>query len=297
MITDEQWMKLALQQAEKAAENGEVPVGAVIVRNGTPIAVGYNQRESRKNALCHAEICAIEQACQQCGGWRLEDCELYVTLEPCPMCAGAAINARLKRVVYGCADPKTGSCHSVTQLFTLPYPHQPECVGGVLEQPCAALLSAFFQKQRQLRQTAVKKGIIFYASALWKENRLFEGITEALTALHTQYPLYFIGEAGREYLVCQLDFHHLQHFFSEIQSVRYTKRTPSETLRLLMKRNHLTKAVCIGADEANRIAAQTAGLPFVHAAYTAGLAKSCQARVHTAEQFPAVIQSLWEPVG
>ncbi|HCA54231.1 MAG TPA: tRNA-specific adenosine deaminase, partial [Ruminococcaceae bacterium] len=106
MTTDEKWMLSALQQAEMAAADGEVPVGAVIVRNGVLIAAAHNQRESHKNALCHAELSAIEQACTVCGGWRLEDCEMYVTLEPCPMCAGAVINARLKRVIYGSADKK-----------------------------------------------------------------------------------------------------------------------------------------------------------------------------------------------
>lgn len=157
---DEKWMLAAIEQAKIAASLGEVPVGAVVVRSGTIIGAGHNRRESEKNALCHAELIAINQACEYCRGWRLEDCILYVTLEPCPMCAGAAINARLKKVVYGAPEPKAGSCHSVVRLFDLPYNHQPECVGGILEKQCAALLSDFFHTRRQHRKTAAK-GIIF----------------------------------------------------------------------------------------------------------------------------------------
>ncbi len=141
-------MRLALALAREAAQEGEVPVGAVIVKDGEVISTGRNRRESGKNALCHAELEAIDRACRLLGGWRLWQCELFVTLEPCPMCAGAIINARIPRVVYGARDPKAGSCGSVVNLFELPYNHRPELLCGVLADECALLLTAFFQKLR-----------------------------------------------------------------------------------------------------------------------------------------------------
>ena len=139
----------ALLLAAEAAKEGEVPVGAVVVRNGEIIACGRNRREEQKNALCHAEIEAINNACAALGGWRLFDCDLYVTLEPCPMCAGAVINARLRRVVYGASDKKAGSCGSITNLFSLPYNHSPELIGGVMEQECSEILKDFFKQLRK----------------------------------------------------------------------------------------------------------------------------------------------------
>ena len=147
-MTDSDWMRHALTVAAEAAAEGEVPVGAVIVKDGQLLSVGRNRREIGKNALAHAEIEAINGACQALGGWRLSGCTLYVTLEPCPMCAGAIINARIDRVVYGADDPKAGSCGSLVNLFSLPYNHQPELVGGVIKEECAAALQDFF---RQLR--------------------------------------------------------------------------------------------------------------------------------------------------
>ncbi|MGX8701231.1 tRNA adenosine(34) deaminase TadA [Caproiciproducens sp.] len=148
MDREERFMRLALALAREAAREGEVPVGAVIVKDGEVVATGRNRRESGKNALCHAELEAIDRACRLLGGWRLWQCELFVTLEPCPMCAGAIINARIPRVVYGARDPKAGSCGSVVNLFELPYNHSPELVGGVLADECALLLTDFFQKLR-----------------------------------------------------------------------------------------------------------------------------------------------------
>lgn len=142
-------MQKALLLAAEAAKEGEVPVGAVIVRNGEIIACGRNRREEQKNALCHAEIEAINNACAALGGWRLFDCDLYVTLEPCPMCAGAVINARLRRVVYGASDKKAGSCGSITNLFSLPYNHSPELISGVMEQECSEILKDFFKQLRK----------------------------------------------------------------------------------------------------------------------------------------------------
>ena len=148
MNGDERFMREALLCAQASAENGEVPVGAVIVKDGIIVSRGYNRRETDKNALCHAELEAIDSACRTLGGWRLWQCELYVTLEPCPMCAGAIINARIRRVVYGAQDPKAGSCGSVANLFELPYNHRPQLTGGVLEEECAAVLRNFFQNRR-----------------------------------------------------------------------------------------------------------------------------------------------------
>lgn len=148
MEREEAFMQEALKLAREAAAAGEVPVGAVIVRGSTIIATGRNRRETAQNALCHAELEAIYNACVRLGGWRLWQCELYVTLEPCPMCAGAIINARIPRVVFGASDKKAGSCGSVVNLFELPYNHKPELVGGVLAHESAQLLTDFFKKLR-----------------------------------------------------------------------------------------------------------------------------------------------------
>ena len=136
---DERYMRLALALAAEAAAEGEVPVGAVIVRDGAVVGTGRNRRETARSALAHAEIEAIADACRRLGGWRLFGSTLYVTLEPCPMCAGAIINARIDRVVYGARDSKAGSCGSVTDLFVLPYNHKPAAEGGLLEGECGAI--------------------------------------------------------------------------------------------------------------------------------------------------------------
>ena len=141
-------MKLAIAEAQKAAEKGEVPVGAVIVKNGEVIAAGHNLREEKQNALSHAEIEAINLACQQLGSWRLDDCELYVTLEPCPMCTGAIINARIKTVIFGAYDSKMGCMDSVINLCDYPFNHHPEIYGGIMEDECLAVLQNFFKKLR-----------------------------------------------------------------------------------------------------------------------------------------------------
>ena len=152
--TDEIFMRRALALAEESAIEGEVPVGAVIVCDDKIIATGRNRRELGKNALAHAEIEAINQACQVLGGWRLWKCSLYVTLEPCPMCAGAIINARIQRLVYGASDPKAGSCGSVTDLFSFPYNHHPEVVKGFLEEECSRQLKDFFHELREKKKRA-----------------------------------------------------------------------------------------------------------------------------------------------
>ena len=145
---DEAFMRRALELAREAAAEGEVPVGAVIVKGGSVVSCGRNRRERGRNALRHAELEAIDGACRALGGWRLWECELFVTLEPCPMCAGAVINARIPRVVFGAPDPKAGSCGSVVDLFALPYNQRPEVLGGVLAVECAALLRGFFRDLR-----------------------------------------------------------------------------------------------------------------------------------------------------
>lgn len=148
-MTDEEYMREALALAREAAALGEVPVGAVAVWDGKIVGRGMNRRETGKNALCHAEIAAIDEACRTLGGWRIWKCDLYVTLEPCPMCAGAIINARVRRVVYGAKDLKNGACGSVTNLFELPFNHRPELVSGVLEEECGAVLTEFFKELRE----------------------------------------------------------------------------------------------------------------------------------------------------
>lgn len=145
---DEQYMDEALALAAEAAAEGEVPVGCVIVKDGQIVGRGRNRRETRKNALGHAEIEAINEACQTLGGWRLWECTLYVTLEPCPMCAGAIVNARIPRVVYGASDQKCGACGSVCNLFSMDLNHHPTVESGVREEACAALLKEFFQNLR-----------------------------------------------------------------------------------------------------------------------------------------------------
>ena len=146
---EQKFMEAALALAREAAAEGEVPVGAVVVCDGEIVGSGRNRREKEKNARYHAEGEAIDSACRKLGGWRLHRCELYVTLEPCPMCAGAIINARIKTLIFGASDPKAGSAASVTNLFALPYNHKPEVIAGVLEEECAAVLKDFFAALRQ----------------------------------------------------------------------------------------------------------------------------------------------------
>lgn len=150
-MTDLELMQLALQQAQLAAGMEEVPVGAVVALNGEPIAMAHNTRETEKNATHHAELLAISRACEKLGGWRLWQCELFVTLEPCPMCSGGIINSRIRRVVYGAADTKAGCCGSVTDLFALPFNHHPVVERGLRAEEAQALLQAFFLRLREQR--------------------------------------------------------------------------------------------------------------------------------------------------
>ena len=142
------FMRLALEEARMAGEKGEVPVGAVIVKRGTVIATGQNRREETGNALAHAECVAIENACKVLGDWHLTGCTLYVTLEPCPMCAGAIVNSRIDRVVYGAKDQAFGCVGSKINLFAMDFNHTPKVTTSVLEEECTALLTRFFQEKR-----------------------------------------------------------------------------------------------------------------------------------------------------
>lgn len=148
MFNDNYFMNEALKLAMISFSEGEVPVGAVIVKNNNIIATGRNRRELGKNALYHAEIEAIDNACKVLGGWRLLECELFVTLEPCPMCTGAIINSRINRVIYGASDLKAGSLGSVTNLLDYPYNHKPVVSGGILKDECSQVLTSFFKKLR-----------------------------------------------------------------------------------------------------------------------------------------------------
>ena len=145
---DERFMDEALVLAREAFDYGEVPVGCGIVRNGESVGRGRNRREKDKSALAHAEIEAIGEACRTLGGWRLWECTLYVTLEPCPMCAGAIINARIPRVVYGADDAKCGAVRGVCSLFSMEFNHHPVVESGIREEACGALLTEFFRKLR-----------------------------------------------------------------------------------------------------------------------------------------------------
>lgn len=154
MNNDEKFMHAALEQAHLAYQIGEVPVGAVVVKDGEIVGTGYNRRETDKNAVAHAELLAIDDACKRLGGWRLWECELYVTLEPCPMCAGAIINSRIKRLIYGASDKKAGSVESVVRMFDLPYNHKPPYTAGVLEEECSQILKSFFREMRSRKNRA-----------------------------------------------------------------------------------------------------------------------------------------------
>jgi tRNA(adenine34) deaminase len=144
------YMRYALLEAEKAKEDGEVPVGCVIAdEKGTIVGRGYNRREKERNALAHAEIEAIDEACRTLNDWRLSGCSLYVTLEPCPMCAGAIINARIPKLYYGAKEEQSGACGSVINLFMERFGHSPQIVGGILEAECRSVMTGFFRKVRK----------------------------------------------------------------------------------------------------------------------------------------------------
>ncbi len=163
-MQDKDYMQLALRQAKLAQTFDEVPIGAVIVKNGEVIAYGENRKERENCAVYHAEIVAITEACKKLNNWYLDDCTLYVTLEPCPMCCGAILNSRIDRVVFGAADPKSGG---VTSLYNLlddkKYNHYCKVEGGVLQEECAAILSQFFKKKREQKKAEKK---VWYRSTI-----------------------------------------------------------------------------------------------------------------------------------
>ena len=141
-------MKKALELAQIAFEEDEVPIGAVVVRNGEIVGIGYNKRDSQKNAMLHAETIAIYNACERLGGWRLWECDLYVTVEPCPMCTGAIINSRIRNLYFGAKNPKAGACGSIINLFDYPFNHKPNIVTGIMEDECKKIMSDFFLEVR-----------------------------------------------------------------------------------------------------------------------------------------------------
>lgn len=150
MTEDEKFMRLAIEEAKKAEKKGEVPIGAVIVKDGEVVSTGHNERETTQKTLRHAELIAIEKANETLNSWRLEDCTMYVTLEPCPMCAGALVQARMKRVVYGAKDPKAGCVGTLMNLVTEErFNHQLKWTGSVLEEECGMMLTNFFKKLRE----------------------------------------------------------------------------------------------------------------------------------------------------
>ncbi|MFF2094154.1 MULTISPECIES: tRNA adenosine(34) deaminase TadA [Paenibacillus] len=147
---DQAWMQYAIEEARKAEQIGEVPIGAIVVKDGEIIGRGYNLRETKHDPTAHAEMVAIREACEKIGAWRLLDCTLYVTLEPCPMCAGAIVQSRIKRVVYGTDDPKAGCAGTLMNLLQEPrFNHETELTSGVLQMECATLLTQFFRNLRK----------------------------------------------------------------------------------------------------------------------------------------------------
>lgn len=156
--SDEFYMNLAIEEAKKAADLGEVPIGAVVVLDGEVIAAAHNLRETSQNAVTHAELLAIQDACKRAGSWRLEGAELYVTLEPCPMCSGAILLSRIERVVYGAKDPKAGCAGTLMNLLEDErFNHQSEVVPGVMEEECGSMLSSFFKEIRRRKKEEKNK--------------------------------------------------------------------------------------------------------------------------------------------
>lgn len=149
-MNNEKWMKEAIKQAKKAAQKDEVPIGCVIVKDDQIIARAYNKREMKQCSTAHAEILAIEKACKKLGSWRLEDCDLYVTLEPCPMCSGAIIQSRIRNVIFGAYDPKGGCMGSNMNINDVRgFNHYPDIEGGILQDECSRLLKEFFKSKRK----------------------------------------------------------------------------------------------------------------------------------------------------
>ena len=191
-MTENELMNEALRLAGEAFAEGEVPVGAVVALGGKIVGRGRNRREKECNALCHAEVEAIDEACRTLGGWRLWECDLYVTLEPCPMCAGAAVNARIKRIIFGAYDEKNGACGSVANIPTMNFSHKPELCGGFCEAECAALLKDFFAGLRGERNCEPARDFIENKNGL--KRGLFISRTECGTVT---YDLRFRAEGEK----------------------------------------------------------------------------------------------------
>ena len=265
MTTDEKFMLEALKEAKKAYSLGEAPVGAVVVRNGAVIGRGYNRRETDKNAVRHAEINAIEEACKNAGGWRLWDCTLYVTLEPCPMCAGAAINSRIKEVVFGAFEKKSGSCKSVVDLFALPYNHKPAAKGGVLEKECAAVLSDFFKSKRDKKNIPQKQGIILELDSVTPGG---EAVVQTLYELKKNCLLFLIGSRSEDAVKKIFNSNDVNELFDGISLCKNDSKDKTDAIRMTVRCFGLKKAIFVGCSDSDRAAAQTAGIEFVHAAYS-----------------------------
>lgn len=151
-MEQENFMKEALKEAKKAYEKEEIPIGAVIVKDGKVIARGHNLKETQRNTLKHAELVAIEKASKKLNCWRLQDCDLYVTLEPCPMCMGAILNARIRTLYFGTDDPKSGACGSIVDLTNYPFNHKLEVEKGIMQKECAQILTTFFKELRKKKK-------------------------------------------------------------------------------------------------------------------------------------------------
>ena len=274
MTRDEIFMQEALSLARQGLDEGEVPVGAVVVLGDRIIGRGFNRRESGKNALCHAELSAIDEACRNLGGWRLINCELFVTLEPCPMCAGAAINSRIKRVVYGTQDSKAGSCGSVTDLFALPYNHKPQTLSGVLEEECSGILREFFAQLRaKAKERSDSCGVIICAEGtLWDESGelLTPDTKDELNELRENHKLLLVSDKSREEIAALLDRHALTDCFEGYASTSSSGMTKAECIRTIAKRYKHDRYYCIGSKDADRKASETSGVPFFRRRQAAG---------------------------
>lgn len=213
------YMSRALELAGEAAAEGETPVGAVVVRNdGLIVGKGKNRRENGRNALYHAELIAIDEACRTLGGWRLGGCTLFVTLEPCPMCAGAIINSRLDRVVYAASDSKAGSAGSVTDLFALGYNHRPEIISGVMADESAALLKEFFSELRRKRKMSETK------------------MTEVKTQVQVESVAKLADEIWREWFPSIISEAQIDYMLDKFQSVEAITKQLSEGYRYFLIR-------------------------------------------------------------
>lgn len=253
MTQEEYYMSLALAQARVAGLEGEVPIGAVVVRDGQVVGWGRNQRELGKDALAHAEIQAIHMACQNLKGWRLMDCDLYVTLEPCPMCAGAIINSRIRHVYYGAKDHRFGACGSVTDLFSVAFNHQPLCTPGVLEGPCQQMLSEFFsalryRKKQGLEVRRASGSLKEGAWQLWQQSGMAEAYPwtkeEFIKKMYTGFCVVMLQQ-GQPIAVATLDHH--SHYSLVLcredhrgHGVAATLCQYLERKAMLVQRSHLT---------------------------------------------------------